>query len=307
MRWSCTLLLLVGATTWSGQATAQTLDKIKDSIEQQFDELTGVDRYIYVDEQGREVQVENLSSVPEQHRDSVRRVRVEHEADASLFSFEGGAFGAGEEGQTIYKYVGSDGRTVYTNIAENVPPNLRDESEMDLSHIPLNSELGRELDRRLHEAHARLRGSQYCSDLHAAVRAGPWKALWDEYAPLIVCGFALLAFIFATPFFMRRIGVSAWKRTLTMAIPVLALAGLSMYGMTYSTRRMSEMRSRLKPCTKEAWNASAAPVPAPASDDEAPQTGPGSPLVQHARLVQQLQRQIAAAEKLQQNTSQGIE
>ena len=309
MHWNCTPLLLVALLSPSHSVSAQTLGNLKDSIQQGIGELTGVDRYVYVDDQGREVMVEKLSSVPERYRDSVRALRAEGDEQDSLFSFDVAGFGDADDGQTIYQYVGPDGRTVYTNIAEKVPPDLRDKSAMDLSHIPLNSALGSEIDRRLHEEHARLRNSAYCEELRAAASGGPWRALWDQYAPLVVCGFALLVFIFATPFFMRRVGVSAWRRTLTMAIPVLALAGLSTYGMTFANRRLHDVRAQLKPCTKEAWTPFTAPATAPATAPgvEPAQTGPANPLLEHARLVQQLQRQIDAAGALPQNHAQGIE
>lgn len=201
-------------------------------------------------------------------------------------------FGAEEPSapQVIYRYRNAEGRTVYTNFEDTVPPTQRADAEVDLSHITLNTEIGSEIDARLKEQHAELIHSGYCKNLRDAANTSALQYLWDEYAPLIVCGGMLLLFIFFTPAALRRVGAPVWAKTLTMAIPALAVAGLVMFGMTQANRMVTDVKRKVSPCVEETWDRISA----------RPQ-----PVANHARLVQHLQQQIKGMEGL--TVTQGID
>ncbi|MGD8863021.1 MAG: hypothetical protein PVI30_23610 [Myxococcales bacterium] len=156
-----------------------------------------------------------------------------------------------DDGQEIYLYRDRDGRQVYTNIVEQVPLEQREEARVDLSHISLNTELGNEISRQLQVKHAALVDSDYCRELREAAEAGFWATLWHEFAPLVICGGVLLLFLLFTPSAMKRFGAPVWAKTLTMAIPFLALSGLAMFGMTHTNRAVTEFKRQAEPCTEQ--------------------------------------------------------
>jgi hypothetical protein len=185
--------------------------------------------------------------------------------------------------QVIYRYRNAEGRTVFTNFEDTVPADQRAKAVVDLSHVSLNTEIGSEIDARLERQHAALMQSDYCKALRADARAGALAQLWHDYAPLIVCGGMLLLFVCFTPFALKRIGAPVWAKTLTMAIPALALAGLVMFGMTEGNRMVVELNHQVRPCVKETWDRVA----------EEP-----AAVAKHARLVQELQSRIQAVQGL---------
>jgi hypothetical protein len=156
--------------------------------------------------------------------------------------------------EDFYKYRGREGRMVYTNITEQVPVDQREQGKLDLSRIPLNSELGAELDRRFEQEHAELRESSYCQALLAEAGEDLLKRIWEDYAPLVVCGGVLLAFLLFTPFALRRYGAPVWAKTLMMAIPSLAIGGLVSFTMMHTNRTISQLKERVKPCTAETFD-----------------------------------------------------
>jgi hypothetical protein len=156
-----------------------------------------------------------------------------------------------DDGQQIYLYRDESGRQVYTNIVEQVPLEQREEARVDLSHISLNTELGNEIARQLKIQHAALVDSSYCKELREAAEAGFWSTLWHEFAPLVICGGVLLLFLLFTPAAMKRFGAPVWAKTLTMAIPFLALSGLAMFSMTHTNRAISDFKRKADPCTED--------------------------------------------------------
>jgi hypothetical protein len=183
------------------------------------------------------------------------------------------------QAQDFHRYIGRDGRAVYTNIAEQVPLEQRERSKLDLSRISLNTEIGAELNHRFAEQHAELSASSYCQTLFAAAGQNPLRHAWEEFAPLIVCGGLLLAFLLFTPSALRRFGAPVWAKTLMMAIPSLAVGGLITFTMTQTNKQLSELKQRVKPCASETFDGLAHEP---------------DPLVQRSRLVSQLQREVAA-------------
>ncbi|HMI94835.1 MAG TPA: hypothetical protein VK509_25855 [Polyangiales bacterium] len=150
--------------------------------------------------------------------------------------------------QTIYRYRNARGRVVYTNSAEQIPVQERERAKVDLSHIELNSELGTELNRRLEQRYARLTGSPRCEQLRKDASLGFVERLWEDFGPLVVCGGLLLLFVLFTPIALRRFGGPVWARTLMMAIPALAVAGLVTFSMRETGRALSELKQQAAPC-----------------------------------------------------------
>ena len=150
--------------------------------------------------------------------------------------------------QTIYRFRNARGRVVYTNSAEQIPVQERARAKVDLSHIELNSELGTELNRRLEERYARLTGSSRCEQLRKDASGSFLERLWEDFGPLVVCGGLLLLFVLFTPSALRRFGGPVWARTLMMAIPALAVAGLVTFSMRETGRALSELKQQAAPC-----------------------------------------------------------
>jgi hypothetical protein len=150
--------------------------------------------------------------------------------------------------QTIYRYRDARGREVYTNSAEAVPVQERARAKVDLSHIDLHTELGGELNRRLEERYDRLASSPRCELLLKEASLGYYERMWEDYAPLLVCGGVLLLFVLFTPSALRRFGGPIWARTLMMAIPALAVGGVVTYSMRETGRALGELKQQAAPC-----------------------------------------------------------
>ncbi len=180
--------------------------------------------------------------------------------------------------EDYYRYVRPDGRTVYTNIVEQVPIDQRERGKVDLSRIPLNSEVGAELDRGIAQEHAELRESPYCQALVAAAEVSLLERIWEDFAPLVICGGVLLAFLLFTPYALRAFGAPVWAKTLMMAIPSLAIAGLVTFTMTHTSKTIAQIKEQVKPCVAESFDKLKAEPDA---------------LAQRSHLVEQLKREIA--------------
>lgn len=183
-----------------------------------------------------------------------------------------------EPGQSIYRYTNKQGRVVYTNSVEQVPVAQRERGKMDLSRVTLNTEVGNEIDRHLEEEHAALIKSPYCTRLREAANVGFLERLWQDFAPLIVCGGMLLSLLLFTPAALRRFGAPQWAKVLMMAIPSLALGGLVMFSMSYTSSMIVKLKARAKPCATEAF---------------AKLSGEANPLLEHMQIVERLKQEIA--------------
>ncbi len=194
------------------------------------------------------------------------------------------AQGAGV-GQGIYRYKNAQGRVVYTNIAEQVPLDQRATAPVDLRHVELNTETGNELHRRIAEQYAALHGSPYCKKLRAAADEEFLRRLWDDFAPLVLCGGGLLMLLLFSPAAMRRFGAPTWARVLGMAIPGLALSGLVMFSMSYTNKMIVKIKHQAKPCMRETF--------AKLSEEK-------DAVLKQSQLVEQLKREIATLEQVRQ-------
>lgn len=150
--------------------------------------------------------------------------------------------------QTIYRYRNKAGREVFTNSAEQIPEQQRERAKVDLSHITLNTELGNEMNKRLEQRYEKLVTSPRCERLREDASLGFLERLWEDYAPLVVCGGVLLLFILFTPSALRRFGGPIWARTLMMAIPALAIGGLVTFSMRETALALGQLRQKAAPC-----------------------------------------------------------
>jgi len=185
--------------------------------------------------------------------------------------------------QQIYKYKTKDGRVVYTNILDEVPPEQRQAGKVDLSKVALNTSVGNDLNKRLAVEHDELAASPYCEELKQEAAKSELQQLWDDHAVPIICGSIIALLIFMTPMMIKRVNAQEWARVLSKAIPTLFLVGGAMYGMQLANRKATDARQQAKPCLKETFDGLET-----SSDPAAGQLS----------LVEQLKRDIAAAQAM---------
>jgi hypothetical protein len=179
--------------------------------------------------------------------------------------------------QQIYKYKTKDGRTVYTNILDEVPPEQRVGGKVDLSKVALNTQVGNDINGRLAAEHAQLSASPYCKELEKVASKTAYEQLWDDHAPLIVCGGLIALLILMTPTMMRNVNPPDWAKVLSKAIPTLFVLGGAMYGMTAANKMALEARSKLKPCLNETFESLG---------------GSANPAAERLSMIDQLKRDI---------------
>lgn len=160
--------------------------------------------------------------------------------------------------QQIYKYKTPDGRIVYTNILDEVPPEQRVGGKVDLSKVALNTSVGNDINGRLAEEHRQLSESPYCRELEQIANKSALEQLWDDYAPVIVCGGLIALLLLMTPTMLRSVNPPDWAKVLSKAIPALFVIGGAMYGMSTATKMATEARAKLKPCLNETFEGLAA-------------------------------------------------
>jgi hypothetical protein len=189
----------------------------------------------------------------------------------------------GRSGQDIYRYVGKNGRVVYTNAAEQIPEAQRSKAKVDLHRTSLNTEVGNELAQHLAEEHAELSKSPYCQSALAAAKRDLLTQAWDDYRPLIAgAGLILLLFLFS-PAALRRFGAPAWASTLSMAIPIIGIGGLLLFVMEGSSKSLSALKHQAEPCMQETFTRL---------------SGAPNAQVLQSRLVGSLKHEIATLEKI---------
>ena len=189
----------------------------------------------------------------------------------------------GASGQEIYRYVGANGRVVYTNNREQIPEAERSKAKVDLHRTSLNTEIGTELAQRLAQEHAALADSPYCQSALAAAKRGMLVEAWDDFAPLIVCGGALLLLFLFSPAALRRFGAPAWAKTLSMAIPILGIGGLLLFVMDGSSKSLRALKQQAEPCMHESFTRL---------------SGAPNAAALQSRLVGSLKQQIGALDKV---------
>ncbi|HKP59540.1 MAG TPA: hypothetical protein VJV78_22610 [Polyangiales bacterium] len=206
--------------------------------------------YGYTDDHGRIVHVQRLEDVPLRLRDHARRL----DQEPSLLDLWGKGPQPGKP-VVLYRYRTLDGRTKYTNLRDSVPAAQRAGAEVDLSRVSLNTDVGRDLDRRLNEEFSRLAEQPACQQLRAAADRDLLQIAWQEHGPLVVCGGAILLLVFFTPSMVRRVGGPAWSKTIGMAVPILAVVGIFAYTTVRSNHAMEKLKQQAEPCQAETWNA----------------------------------------------------
>lgn len=159
----------------------------------------------------------------------------------------------GEFPNTIYRYRNKRGRTVFTNIWDDIPPAHRARAEkVDLSHVTLNPQIGAELDASMQHEFEVLSASPECRQ--AKEEAAHWlKPIWDDYGHLIVLGAIMLALLLATPYALKRIDAPVWSRTLTKSFMMLGFVGLFMHTTVSAGKTYKAMKSAAEPCERETW------------------------------------------------------
>jgi hypothetical protein len=181
-------------------------------------------------------------------------------------------------GHGMYRYKDATGRTVYTNVEEQVPLEQRRSARVPLERVSLNTEVGNEITRRLQAEHEALIRTPYCTQLRQAAETSFVTRLWDEFAPLVVAALVLLLLLAISPIALRRFGAGPWSRMLSMAIPTVFAVGLLVFSMEKTHRSMQAVKTRARPCSEESF---ASLIGRPDAD------------AAHARLVAELKREIA--------------
>jgi hypothetical protein len=181
-------------------------------------------------------------------------------------------------GAGVYRYKAPTGRTVYTNVHEQVPLEQRAGARLELERVSLNTEVGNEIARRLQAEHAALIQTPYCARLRQAAEASFVTRLWADFAPLVVAALVLLLLLAISPIALRRFGATAWSRALSMAIPSVFAMGLLVFSMDKTHKSTQAVRTKAKACSEQSF---AALSGRPGADAE------------HARLVAELKREIA--------------
>ncbi len=153
---------------------------------------------------------------------------------------------------TIYRYRNKRGRTVFTNIPDQVPADQREHAKVDLSHITLNPQIGAELDASMQQEFEHLSASPECREIKQ--QASHWlQPIWDDYGHLIVLGGILLALLMATPYALRRVEAPVWARTLTKSIMLIGFVGVFMHTTVRAGKTYDAMKKAAAPCQRETW------------------------------------------------------
>lgn len=222
--------------------------------------LKTVTRYIYVDDKGARREVDSIEEVPTAEKGRAVKVteplEVEEDSEAKTRP-------ASKAPQTIYRYRGEQGRTLYTNVEAQIPEAERNEAIMDLSHIPLNSAMGTQINRKMEQAHKKLAETKFCKSARArpepvvpppaAGLLGKAQTLWAGYAPLIVCGGLLLLLFLISPIMIRKVDPYAWRRVLMFALPALVVGGGSAQMLMKTGQAVSGFASVSENCDPQAF------------------------------------------------------
>lgn len=154
-----------------------------------------------------------------------------------------------DDPQTIYRYVGPQGRPVYVNGRQRVPEASRTQAKaVDLSQVSTNRELGADLKEAVDAEIERLTASGYCLQLREAAKTSWLMHLWRRHGHLVVIGFAILLLVFISPWITQHIPAPQWGRVLLLALPVLGMLALWTTAVVKTTRTTELLRSAATPC-----------------------------------------------------------
>jgi hypothetical protein len=127
----------------------------------------------------------------------------------------------------LFHYVNGAGRDVYTDRLSAVAAPYRPKvGAVDLSHVSLNEQLGRDLRQHLRREHQRLAATPLCEATRARAGQGWLRRLWSGQSPYVLWGAAAALLVLVAPRLLRDVDPTQLGKTLTMAIPALAAVGL---------------------------------------------------------------------------------
>jgi len=155
----------------------------------------------------------------------------------------------------LYRYRGARGREVFTNLASQVPPEQRAQARVDLSHVPLNSELGTALNQKLQERFEALSSAGACSELRSESELGFWQRAWRDHRIAVVCAGLMLFLLLCSPFMHARGWGGQWARVLFTGIPLLGFVALSGSVLMKANATLSELAPRAERCKPAAFQA----------------------------------------------------
>lgn len=179
---------------------------------------------------GVPVYVNDLASVPDEHRDAVEVIM-------------------GEQLLDIYRYKVPGGRVAYTNDRFRIPPRQRDQAEIvDLSHISLNSELAEDLARAIDTSYATALDTDVCRDARGAAGMGWLRGAWHRHGGVLALGAVALVLLLLTPFALRRVEAAIWAKVLSTSFMVLALVGVFTYLTGETARHLDQLKIEAEPC-----------------------------------------------------------
>jgi hypothetical protein len=219
--------------------------------------------YAYTDDRGRLVYAQRLQNVPMHLRRSARRVdspstplSVPGQADQLIDWLSGVSSGtAGSQEPALYRYRGARGQQVYTNLEASVPATQRAQARVDLSHVPLNSELGTALNQKLEERFEALSRAAACNDLRSEAELSWWQRAWRDHRVPVICALILLVILMCTPWMHRRGWGGPWARVLWTALPFLGFVALSATVLMKASSSLSALAPRVERCDPAAFKA----------------------------------------------------
>jgi len=135
---------------------------------------------------------------------------------------------ASADDQEIYSYTNKKGITVYVNDADLLPPSVQPKAKVvDLSHISLNTPLGKDLTSVINAEYSKIMQSGECYEARANSGSWVWvERAWSQHPHWILLAMGALVLLIATPFIIRHGDVARWARTLKWLVPLLAAVGI---------------------------------------------------------------------------------
>lgn len=140
------------------------------------------------------------------------------------------------DGSRIYSYRNDEGRTVFVNHPDLVPPQYRPKSAaVDLSHVSLNRELAHNIEAATDAQLEALQADPLCQGARHVRDDGTASHAWHtQQGPLFIAAIGL-SLLLISPWVAKRVGGGRWGRVLLFVLPILALLA----GVTYATQKAS--------------------------------------------------------------------
>lgn len=156
-----------------------------------------------------------------------------------------------DEGPAFYSYENEEGRTVFVSDPEMIPSGAHG-LPVDVSHVDLNFELGRELDAAVHAEHARLVETEFCDEERTTAERGTLEQAWHAQPHWVGIGVLILLLLLTAPLVARRVGAPKWIRVLVLVIPLLLFLGVVTQTLTGATETLHEARRIAPLCDDDA-------------------------------------------------------